>query len=237
MQTTVMLAKIVLLLGACRNAMAGDEDMSWEVRPEWGRKTPTTATPSSSTASPRAGHPSQVPTLPSWVKELRQMVEEWRGTTARRDQMEAPAATPGVPETSSRETPSNEATSGPTDTEAHLVVHRGDATKSTLLVVGVSALVGLSCATCVAAGLSARALRLLRVAVNRMNQNRGTAMYENVPLSSLTATVRQRPASANQAHRRPPPPVSRPISMVNTFSEVDLREDEVAILPAPCEAI
>ena len=165
------------------------------------------------------------------------MVEEWRGTTAHRAQKEAPTATPEVLETSSRETPQKGATSGPTDTETHVVVHGRDPAKSTLLVVGVSALVGLSCATCVAAGLSARALRLLRTAVNRMNQNRGTAMYENVPLSSLTATVRQRPVSAGQAHRRPPPPVSRPISVVNTFSEVDLREDEVAILPAPCEAI
>ena len=237
MQTTAMLAKLVLLLGACQNALAGDEEMSWEVRPEWGRKTPTTAAPSSSTASQTAGHPSRVPTLPSWVKELRQMVEEWRGTTAHRAQKEAPTATPEVLETSSRETLSKGATSGPTDTEARVTVHGRDPAKSTLLVVGVSALVGLSCATCVAAGLSARALRLLRTAVNRMNQNRGTAMYENVPLSSLTATVRQRPVNAGQAHRRPPPPVSRPISMVNTFSEVDLREDEVAILPAPCEAI
>ena len=165
------------------------------------------------------------------------MVEEWRGTTAHRAQKEAPTATPEALDTSSRETPPKGTTSGPADTETHVAVHGRDPAKSTLLVVGVSALVGLSCATCVAAGLSARALRLLRTAVNRMNRNQGTATYENVPMSSLTATVRQRPASAGQAHRRPPPPVSRPISVVNTFSEVDLREDEVAILPAPCEAI
>ena len=236
--------RLTLVVLVCQDTLTAEDKISWEVPAEWMRGAPTTTTKSTTTTAPRATITPRVPTAPSWGLELQEMVEEWRKAKATRNKKTASTTTmpittssPATKQAGPLKGPPPKAALVPTDTENNFTKSALNASESVLLVAGVSALLGLCCATCVAAGLSARGLRLMRRAVDKMNEGKRSSPYENIPMSSLTGTLRPRPNSAGPVYRRPTPAVSRPMSTLNTFSEVDLREDEIAILPAPCEAV
>ena len=236
--------KLILVGLVCQDTLSAEDKISWEVPADWMRSAPTTTTKSTTTTAPRTTITQRVPTAPSWVLELQEMVEEWRKAKATRNKKTASTTT--LPLTTSSlatnqagpsEGPPSKAALVPTDTGNNFPESALNSSEYALLVAGASALLGLCCATCVAAGLSARGLRLMRRAVDKVKENKRTSPYENMPMSSLTGTLRPRPSSAGPVYRRPTPAVSRPMSTLNTFAEVDLREDEIAILPAPCEAV